>query len=144
VELNVEGYGNRAFTGKIERINPSTEPGTRSILVYITLHNPEAALKGGMFANGRIALASSTPVATLPANAVRTDAGQTYVWVIDNGKLARRVVIVGRRDEVAGLVEVKTTLPASQAVLAAPFENLKEGAPVLVKTAAPQESPKAG
>jgi RND family efflux transporter MFP subunit len=144
VELTVDGYGERAFTGKIERINPSTEPGTRSILVYITLHNPEAALKGGMFANGRIALASSTPVATLPANAVRTDAGQTYVWVIDKGKLARRVVTVGRHDEVAGLVELKTPLPADLAVLATRFENLKEGAPVLVKAAVAQEPSKAG
>jgi RND family efflux transporter MFP subunit len=143
VELNVDGYGDRAFTGRIERINPSTEPGTRSILVYITLHNPEAALKGGMFANGRIALASSRPVATLPANAIRTDAGQNYVWVIDGGKLARRVVVVGRRDEVASLVEVKTTLPPDLAVLATRFENLKEGAPVLVRAAAQPDSPKA-
>ena len=144
VELNVDGFGERRFTGRIERINPSTEPGTRSILVYITLKNPEAALKGGMFANGRIALASSQPVETLPASAVRVDAGQNYVWVIDSGKLSRRVVTLGRRDEVAGLVEVKTPLPPGLAVLAARFENLKEGAPVLLKAAAPQDPPKAG
>jgi RND family efflux transporter MFP subunit len=144
VELHVDGFADRTFTGKIERINPATEAGTRAILVYITLRNPEAALKGGMYANGRVALASSKPVNTLPANAVRTEAGQTYVWVIDNGKLAKRIVLVGRRDEAAGLVEVKTDLPAGQPVLAARFENLKEGATVAVKASMTQDPTRPG
>lgn len=135
VELRVDGFGERAFPGKIDRINPSTEAGTRAIMVYVTLRNPETTLRGGMYANGRVALSASTPVATLPANAVRTEAGQTYVWVIEGGKLAKRLVTVGRRDDTAGIVELKTVLPAGVPVLAARFENLKEGAPVLVKAA---------
>lgn len=137
VELSVDGFGERKFAGRIARINPSTEPGTRAIMVYVALRNPDAALRSGMFANGRIALAASTPIATLPAAAVRTEAGQSYVWVIDDGKLARRVVTVGRRDEDAGLVEVKTPLPKTLPVLATRFENLKEGAPALVKAPSP-------
>ncbi|MBS0320317.1 MAG: efflux RND transporter periplasmic adaptor subunit [Proteobacteria bacterium] len=133
VNLAVDGFPARTFTGRIARINPSTEAGTRSILVYIALKNADAALRGGMYANGRIALAASAPVASLPADAVRTEAGQTYVWVIDNGKLAKRVVTIGRRDETAGLVELKTVLPPNLPVLAARFENLKEGASVAVK-----------
>jgi multidrug efflux pump subunit AcrA (membrane-fusion protein) len=86
-----------------------------------------------MFADGRIALASSAPVATLPAAAVRNEAGLTYVWAIDHDKLVKRVVVIGRRDDDNGVVELKTVLPAGMPVLAARFENLKEGAPVLVK-----------
>ncbi len=55
-----------------------TEPGTRAILVYVGIPNPDAALRGGMFATGRIALAASAPAPTLPATAVRTEAGQAY------------------------------------------------------------------
>jgi hypothetical protein len=40
---------------------------------------------------------------------------------------------VGRRDEETGRVELKTALPGTLKVLAARFENLKEGAPALVK-----------
>jgi RND family efflux transporter MFP subunit len=133
VELSVDGFGERRFTGRVERINPSTEPGTRAILVYVALPNNDAALKTGMFSTGRIALASSAPALTLPATAVRTEAGQAFVWVIDNGKLSRRIVTLGRRDPANGLVEVKTALPPSLPVLAARFDNLKEGAPALVK-----------
>ena len=137
VELAVDGFGERKFAGRIARINPSTEPGTRAILVYVALRNPDAALRSGMFANGRVALAASEPIASLPQAAVRTEAGQSFIWVIVDGKLARRIVTIGRRDEVAGLIEVRSPLPKSLPVLATRFENLKEGSPALVKGPSP-------
>ena len=133
VELAVDGFGERKFTGRIGRINPSTEPGTRAIMIYVGLRNPDAALRSGMFATGRVALAASEPIATLPIGAVRTEAGQSYVWTIEGGKLARRIVVLGRRDEAAGRVEIRTPLPATAPVLASRFDNLKDGAPALVK-----------
>ena len=133
VELTIDGFGERKFTGRIERINPSTEPGTRAILVFVGIPNADGTLRGGMFATGRIALAASAPVATLPATAVRVEAGQTYVWTVESGKLVRRLVVVGRRDEAAGRIEVKTGLPRDVPVLAAKFDNLKDGAPAIVK-----------
>ncbi|HTP99618.1 MAG TPA: efflux RND transporter periplasmic adaptor subunit [Casimicrobiaceae bacterium] len=133
VDLTVDGFGERRFTGRIERINPATEPGTRAILVFVGIPNPNSELRGGMFATGRVALAASAPVLSLPAAAVRTEGGQTYVWAIEDGKLGKRMVVVGRRDEETGRVEIKTALPAALKVLAARFDNLKEGAPALVK-----------
>ena len=118
VDLAVDGFGERRFKGRVERINPSTEPGTRAILVYVSLPNPDAA---------------SAPAPTLPLAAVRSEAGQSYVWLIDGGKLARRIVITGRRDETNGRVEIKTSLPTQTPVLAARFDNLKDGAPALVR-----------
>lgn len=133
VDLAVDGFGERRFNGRIERINPSTEAGTRAILVFVGVPNPNNELRGGMFSTGRIALSATAPAMTLPAGAVRNEAGQTYVWAIDDGKLVRRMVVVGRRDEESGRVEIKTALPKDLKVLAGRFENLKEGAPALVK-----------
>jgi membrane fusion protein (multidrug efflux system) len=133
VELAVDGFGERRFTGRVERINPSTEPGTRSIVVFVGVPNPNNELRGGMFATGRISLAASAPVMSLPAGAVRSEGGQTFVWAIDDGKLVKRMIVVGRRDEESARVEIKTALPATLKVLATRFENLKEGAPALVK-----------
>jgi len=133
VQLAVDGFGERRFEGRIERINPATEPGTRAILVYVGLPNADSTLRSGMFSTGRIALAASTPAPTLPFAAVRNEAGQSYIWMIDGGKLVRRIVITGRRDETNGRVEIKSAVPAQMPVLAARFDNLKEGAPALVK-----------
>jgi membrane fusion protein (multidrug efflux system) len=133
VELTVDGFGERRFTGRVERINPATEPGTRAILVYVKLPNSDAILRAGMFTTGRITLAASAPAPTLPTAAIRTEAGQSYVWAIDNGKLVKRIVLLGRRDEVTGRTEVKTALAPSLPVLAGKFDNLKDGVPALVK-----------
>jgi RND family efflux transporter MFP subunit len=142
VDLAIDGFGDRRFTGTIERINPTTEPGTRAILVFVHVPNPDAALRGGMFGTGKVTLAAGTPVPTLPAIAIRTEAGQNFVWTIENGKLGRRIVTVGRRDDAAGRVEIKTVLPPDTPVLAAPFDNLKAGLPALVR--APPTSKSAG
>jgi RND family efflux transporter MFP subunit len=142
VELAIDGFGDRRFTGRVERINPATEPGTRAYLVYVGIPNAEGTLRGGMFATGRIALAAQVPVPTLPQTAVRTEAGQTFVWVIDGGKLTRRNVVTGRRDDEAGRIEIKTVLPEGLPILAARFDNLKDGAPALVKApSAPDAKP---
>ena len=141
VELTIDGFGDRRFTGRVERINPAAEPGTRAILVYVGIPNPDAALRGGMFATGLIALAASTPVPTLPATAVRTEAGQTFVWTVEGGKLVKRGVMTGRRDDATGRVELKTALPPDIPVLAARFDNLKDGAPAIVKAPGPAPVP---
>ena len=67
---------------------------------------------------------------------IRNEAGQTFVWTIEAGKLIRRIVMVGRRDEEAGLIEVKTSLPAEAQILASRFDNLKDGAPAIVRAPA--------
>lgn len=133
VELSTEGFGERRFQGQVERINPMTEAGTRAILVFVSIPNPDAVLRGGMFATGRIRLAAGAAVPTLPDTAIRNEAGQNFVWGIDNGKLLRRIVVIGKRDETAGRTEVKTELPPSMRILSTHFDNLKEGLPAVVR-----------
>jgi RND family efflux transporter MFP subunit len=133
VELSIEGFGERRFKGEVERINPMTEAGTRAILVFVQIPNPDAVLRGGMFATGRIRLAAGAPVPTLPDTAIRSEAGQTYIWGIDNGKLLRRIVVIGKRDEAAGRTELKTELPPSMLILSTHFDNLKDGLPAVVR-----------
>ena len=137
VDLTIDGFGERRFSGRVERINPATEAGTRAILVYVGVPNADRSLRGGMFATGRVALATAVPVPTLPQAAVRTEAGQTFVWTIDASKLVRRIVVIGRRDDEAGRIEVKTALPTGAPILAARFDNLKDGAPALVRAPSP-------
>ena len=55
--LAIDGFGERRFTGTIDRINPTTEAGTRAILVFVHVPNPDGALRGGMFVTGRVTLA---------------------------------------------------------------------------------------
>ena len=133
VELSIDGFGERRFEGQVERINPMTEAGTRAILVFVQIPNPDAALRGGMFATGRIRLAAGSPVPTLPDTAIRSEAGQNFVWAIDKGKVLKRMVVIGKRDEAAGRTEIKTALPPDMLILSSRFDNLKDGLPAIVR-----------
>ena len=126
-EVEVEGLPDRRFAGRVERINPSAEPGTRTVNIYVALRNDDALLKTGMFARVNLTVAQRQAVPALPAAALRGESGQHHVWVIDAGKLARRAVVAGARDERAQRVEITSGLRPEDLVLATPFDNLKEG-----------------
>ena len=127
VQVQVEGLL-KPVEGRIARIAPAAEPGTRSIGITIAIQNPKEALRAGQYALARVTLADDTDRLTLPLAALGNTAGQDHVWVIENGLLARRAVTVGRRDEREGRIEVLQGVVPGTQVLAARFDNLREGA----------------
>ncbi|MDH4289822.1 MAG: efflux RND transporter periplasmic adaptor subunit [Aquincola sp.] len=131
VRVKVEGM-EAEVTGKIARIAPTAESGTRSIGVTIELPNPGERLRGGQYALARVELADPQQRLTVPVSAVGNTAGQDHVWLIENGVLARRAVTVGRRDGREGRVELLAGVTPASQVLAARFENLREGAKATV------------
>ena len=131
VEVQVEGVA-QSVAGRIARIAPAAEPGTRSIGVTIELPNAKETLRAGQYALARATLVDDSDRLTLPAAAVGNTSGQDHVWVIESGSLARRAVTVGRRDAREGRVEVLNGVTPASQVLAARFDNLREGAKALV------------
>ena len=134
--FKVSGFGDRIFDGRVERINPMTEQGSRSIKVYLSVPNPDGALKGGMFGQGTLLLDKSAPTPAIPAAAVHNDAGQPYVLVFANGKISRRGVTLGLSSEDLGSVEVRDGLKPGEQVLMAKLDNFKEGMTAVLKGAA--------
>lgn len=125
--------------GRIDRIAPSAEPGTRGIRVVVVLANPGEAFRAGQYASAVVMLDDAAQRLTVPITSVGQASGQDYVWTVEKGVLVRRIVITGRRDNVAGRVEVTQGLTPELQVLGARFDTLKEGAPakIVVKAAAP-------
>jgi membrane fusion protein, multidrug efflux system len=134
VELQVEGV-DKPVPGRIGRIAPAAEPGTRSIGVTIALDNPKESLRAGQYALVRATLPDNTDRLTLPITAVGNTSGQDHVWLIENGQLARRAVTLGKRDANAGRVEVLQGVDKMSQVLGARFDNLREGAKASVVAA---------
>ena len=133
--FRVDGFGERVFTGKVERINPSADAGSRSIMLYISVANQDGVLKGGMFAKGDIVLESTAISTVIPASAVRDEAGQAYVFTIEGGKIGKRAVKLGATEPQRGLVEVRSGLEEGISVVSARVSGLKPGAPAVIKAA---------
>jgi membrane fusion protein (multidrug efflux system) len=127
VQITVEG-SSQPVTGRIDRIAPAAEAGTRSIGVVVSLDNKKEQFRAGQYAMGKVVLADEAQRLTLPASAIGTTSGQEQVWVIENGALLRRSITTGRRDEAQARVEVLKGLAPGATVLAARFDNLRDGA----------------
>lgn len=131
VQVRVEGVLD-VVAGQIARIAPAAEAGSRAIGVTIAIDNPKETFRAGQYALAEATLADPTQRLTLPETAIGSTSGQTHVWLIENGTLARRAVITGRRDPATGRVEIVQGLSPGAQVLAARFDNLREGSKAVV------------
>ena len=132
VRFTVEGFGEKEFAGTIARINPATQPGTRSILIYVEIPNPDLSLKAGMFAKGNLVLATKRAEMLVPVTALRTDGAATFVYTVAGERLARQDVTVGLVNEGADRAEIARGLTPGARVVRANLGPLRLGAPVRI------------
>ena len=127
VRFKVDGFGARDFTGKVARINPTTESGSRAMLVYIAVDNGDGALRGGMFAKGSIVTERSIVAPMVPLTALRTEKHGTVVYAVVDNKVVEQNVTLGLRNEDEGYAEVKEGLAAGTRVIVARLDGVKPG-----------------
>ncbi len=136
VVLRIEGLP-QPFEGKVVRINPATQAGSRSVLVYVQIENPQGLLRSGMFAEAQLVLASKSAVLALPQNAVRKDGNGTYVYVIDGEHLSRKPVVTGMNGRSGNefMTEIQSGLEFGAKVVATDMGSLQPGSLVRIAPA---------
>ncbi len=135
VQFRVDGYPGRHFAGKVARINPTTEAGSRSMLVYISVDNADGALSGGMFAKGAITTQKSAQMPLVPLAAVRKDNGADVVYAIEGNQVVARPVTLGLRNEDEGMAEVTSGLQSGATVMLGKLDGIKPGTKVKLAAA---------
>jgi RND family efflux transporter MFP subunit len=135
--VRVDGFGERVFEARLERINPTAEQGSRLILLYLSIDNSEGLLRGGMFAQGDVLIERSEPRLAIPESAIVAESGIDYVMAIRDGRAERVRVQLGMRAANDQLVEVREGLAEGTQVIALSLPSLEPGSPVrVVATAA--------
>ncbi len=136
VSLHIEGLP-ETFEGKVVRINPSTQAGSRSVLVYVQVANPKNVLRVGMFAEAQLVLSAKQGVLALPQSAVRKDSQGAFVYTITNDQLSKMAVTVGidGRSGDEYLTEIVSGLDFGAQVVRTDMGNLQTG--TRVRVAAP-------
>ena len=131
--LHVDGLA-EPVEAHVARINPSTQTGTRAVLVYLAL-DPQPGLRQGLFARGAIELERRSTLA-VPLFAVRIDQPRPYVFVVADGRIVQRDVTLGARGvarfgdrpaEAVEAVEVLIGLAAGDTLLRGSVGNLRDG-----------------
>ena len=137
--LSIDGLSEPAIA-KVARINPSTQAGTRAVMVYLALE-PQAGLRQGLFGRGGIEVQRKTAL-LVPLSAVRVDQAQPYVLAIVAGKIERRTVGLGLRGEARldgkldSAVEITAGVTEGTLLLRATAGALRDGTAVRVATPA--------
>lgn len=136
-QLQIEG-GTQPVAARVVRINPSTQAGSRSVLVYLGLASTDG-LRQGLFAQGTLGTAKLTTLA-VPVSAVRTDKPAPYVQLVDKQQVVHQTVTLGERGEAGGQAMVAVSGVAENSmVLAGTIGTLREG--TLVKFTAQVATP---
>ena len=88
------------FAARVSRINPSTQAGSRAVLVYLSVDAAtDAGLRQGLFARGSVNLEKQQAL-LVPVTSVRIDQAKPYVLVVADGKVAVRSVTLGARGDM--------------------------------------------
>lgn len=127
-ELQIEG-ADKPVTATVLRINPSTQAGSRSVLVYLGMAG-QPGLRHGAFAQGTLGT-RAVPAIAVALGSVRNDKPEPYVQVIEDGSVRHVRVQPGARVQVGSQVRVVVTgLPEGAQVLAPGVGALREGVKV--------------
>jgi len=133
VAVKVEGLP-LLLPATVVRINPATQAGSRSIMTYLQLDNPQSRLRAGMFGEARLTLAKKAGVLAAPPSALQVNGDNAYVYAIEQDKLVRRQVqtgITGSDGDVT-LVEITGGLEPGARIVRSNLGNLPAGATVKV------------
>ena len=118
-KLNVEGT-HEEVSAKVLRINPSTQAGSRSVLIYLGLQS-HPLLRQGVFVQGSLGTQKVQAI-VVPLESVRSDKTKPYVQIIRDDKVMHIQVELGAKGEANG-----------QAVMA--LKEIEEGALFLAPSA---------
>src|SRR5205807_2269187 len=128
VELHVDAYPDRAFTGKLSRISPAVNTATRAFPFEALVPNAQATLKPGTFARVRINSSKVDQVLTVSYSALQYRYGVNRVFVVSGDTATAKEVKVGER--FGDRIEVLGGVNAGDTVAAADVERLNDGAKV--------------
>ena len=131
VTFTVSGYPGREFVGHIIRINPTADPTTRQVRIYVSIPNAGRTLVGGLFANGRMSSATKMGL-VVPEGAVDVRGSAPSVMRVKGGKVEKVQVGVGITDKSSETIEILSGLQAGDTLLLGAAQSITPGSTIRV------------
>jgi HlyD family secretion protein len=125
VKITVDAYPGRTFHGSVSRIAGGADQATRTVQVEIDIANPGHLLRPGMYATAELSAGEDKDVLVVPLAAMVNVGDQHFVWVVNDNKVSRRPVIVGRA--TGEVVAVTKGLSEGDQIVARGADLVREG-----------------
>ncbi len=133
VEVSVEAFTDRKFTGRISRIAPTVDQQKRTFIVEALIPNPNGQLKPGSYARCRVPTSKMDRVMLVPSKAVNYVLGANKAFVIKDGVIEAREVKIG--DHFDQDVEILEGLELGEKIATSELAKLDSGVNVQVQQA---------
>jgi membrane fusion protein, multidrug efflux system len=128
--VELDGLPGQRFVGKVVRIAPTFDLGTRTLEAEVQLDNPGGLLRPGMYGYGSIVLETHVNAPVLPVSAVQITTNDKYVFVLEHDKVVRRSVELGV--DGGSWLEVLSGVRPGEDVVTAGADGLSDGTKVRV------------
>lgn len=131
VQFTVDSIPGKTFAGKITRLSPSVNQQSRTLKLEALVDNGTGALKPGLFARVTIFTGKSDKVLIAPPSSLFEVAGLEKLFVIEQGRVAERIVRTGTRG--SDYVEVVEGVKEGDVVATSNLGSLQQGREVATR-----------
>lgn len=131
LSILVEGFDTLPFIGKITAIEPYSDPVAHTIRARGLFENTEGKIKDGAFARVTLSLAQEEDATLVPTEAVIQEGEDTIVFVVEGGRVHRRIVTLGARER--DMVQILQGVVPGEVIAIEPVESLKDNLPVQIE-----------
>jgi RND family efflux transporter MFP subunit len=126
--VRISGAETKDIPGTVAVVNSTADPLARKFRVEVLADNPDLVLRPGTFGSVLFEVQSRDNALVVPQKAILDN---THVFVVENGRAARRDVTLGLRNTL--VVEVVAGLKEGERVIVEGNYGLIAGTPVEVK-----------
>jgi RND family efflux transporter MFP subunit len=137
VEATLDAYPDLRLAAHVINIVPTADRTKATVKVRIAFDSldprilPDMGIKVRFLDDQPAPAANAGPRIRVPANAVQEEAGESYVWVVSDGRVERRAVTVGTESE--GSVEVRAGVRDGEQLVSPVVQGLEDGGKVKLK-----------
>ncbi len=135
VSIKTNAYPTQHFAGKVSFISPMVDEETRTVLLQATIPNGDHRLRPGLFVKLKQQLGLAKKSLVIPEESLIPAIEGEHVFVVEKGKAVTKRIKTGLRH--GRWVQVLSGLKASDVVVTAGHQKLKDGAAVKIETAKP-------
>ncbi len=129
-EVTLTAWPGQSIPMKVTQINPVVDAASRTMEIRMDVPPNEPDIKPGMFAEIRLTTDEKDQVVKIPADSILRRLGETFVYVISDGRAEKRLVVPGITLE--GVVEILEGLDDGEVIAWQGQTLLEDGVKVRV------------
>jgi len=137
VEATLDAYPDAPLSARVVNIVPTADRTKATVRVRIGFDTleprilPDMGIKVRFLDDAPAQAANAGPRIRVPAGAVQREGGESYVWVVSDGRVERRAVTVGAESE--GSVEVRAGVSDGDELVSPVVQGLEDGGKIKLK-----------